>query len=104
MSYIFIIDSPVNLNIQKDTTVHLMKEFMRQEKEIFCCGINDLTIIEQNEVIFSCNKIKKISNNIDLEKSTTNNAKDFKTIFVRTYSFCCAKFVFSARQSNDEPI
>ena len=71
MSYIFIIDSPANLNIQKDTTVHLMKEFIRQEKEIFCCGINDLTINEQNEVIFSCNKIKKISNKIDLEKSTT---------------------------------
>ena len=53
MSYIFIIDSPANLNIQKDTTVHLMKEFMRQDKEIFCCGINDLTINEQNEVIFS---------------------------------------------------
>ena len=52
MSYIFIIDSPANLNIQKDTTVHLMKEFMRQDKEIFCCGINDLTINEQNEVIF----------------------------------------------------
>ena len=83
MSYIFIIDSPANLIIQKDTTVHLMKEFMRQDKEIFCCGINDLTINEQNEVIFSCNKIKKISNKIDLEKSTTNNAKDFKTIFVR---------------------
>lgn len=83
MSYIFIIDSPANLNIQKDTTVHLMKEFMRQDKEIFCCGINDLTIDEQNEVIFSCNKIKKISNKIKLEKSTINNAKDFKTIFVR---------------------
>ena len=27
MSYIFIIDSPANLIIQKDTTVHLMKEF-----------------------------------------------------------------------------
>jgi glutathione synthase len=83
MSYIFIIDSPANLNIQKDTTVHLMKEFMRQDKEIFCCGINDLTIDEQNEVIFSCNKINKISNKIELEKSTINNAKDFKTIFVR---------------------
>ena len=60
MSYIFIIDKPENLKIQKDTTVHLMKEFIRQEKEIFCCGINDLTIDEHNEVIFSCNKIKKI--------------------------------------------
>lgn len=83
MSYIFIIDSPANLNIQKDTTVHLMKEFIRQEKEIFCCGIKDLNMNEQNEVIFRCNKINKISNKIDLEKSTTKNARDFKTVFVR---------------------
>ena len=52
MSYIFIIDKPENLKIQKDTTVHLMKEFIRQEKEIFCCGINDLAI-EYNQLFFS---------------------------------------------------
>lgn len=83
MSYIFIIDKPENLKIRKDTTIHLMKEFIRQEKEIFCCGINDLTIDEHNEVIFSCNKIKKINNKIDLEQSIIKNAKYFKTIFVR---------------------
>ncbi len=83
MSYIFIIDRPANLKINKDTSVHLMKEFIRQEKEIFCCGIEDLTVNEQNEVIFSCNKIKKINDKIDLEKPTIKNAKDFKTIFVR---------------------
>ena len=76
MSYIFIIDSPANLNIQKDTTVHLMKEFMRQEKEIFCCGINDLTINEQNEVIFSCNKIKEINDEIDLENLVENDPSE----------------------------
>lgn len=83
MSYLFIIDEPSNLKIQKDTTVHLMKEFMMQGRIIFCCGISDLIIDENNEVKFLCKRIIKINDKLELEGLMVKNAANFKKIWVR---------------------
>ncbi len=83
MSYLFIIDEPSSLKIQKDTTVHLMKEFIKQERIIFCCGISELIIDENNEIKFLCNRIKKINDKLELEGLMVKNAANFKKIWVR---------------------
>lgn len=83
MSFLFIIDKPTVLKIQKDTTVHLMKEFLKQEKEIFFCEMNNLTINQNNLVKFNCNRIKKIVDEIEYDQPKIMSGQDFKKIWMR---------------------
>ncbi len=83
MSYLFIIDDPLSLKIKKDTSLHIMKEFIRQKKEIYCCGINDLSINENNKTEVFCSRVINIAKKINIEDKMLKDAKQFHTIFVR---------------------
>ena len=83
MSYLFIIDEACSLNIAKDTSVQLIKEFINQKKDVYCCEIHNLSIDNGMRGNVLCSLINSIGTQINLAEQKMVLASKFKKIFVR---------------------
>ncbi|MBT6140754.1 MAG: glutathione synthase [Nitrosomonadales bacterium] len=83
MSYLFILDQVSSLNIKKDTSIQLIKEFIRQKKEIYCCEINDLSIGADSKGMALCGLVNNISTQINHNEKKSILTSNFKKVFVR---------------------
>lgn len=83
MSYLFIIDEACSLNIPKDTSVQLIKEFISQKKDVYCCEIHNLSIDNGMRGNVLCSLINSIGTQINLAEQKMVLASKFKKIFVR---------------------
>jgi len=83
MSYLFIIDKACSLNIPKDTSVQLIKEFINQKKDVYCCEIHNLSIDNGMRGNVLCSLINSIGTQINLAEQKMVLASKFKKIFVR---------------------
>ena len=83
MSYLFIIDPPEKLNFKKDTSIYLIKTFLKNNKKVFFTTKKNITLKTNGAITVNAFKIKNIKDSFMISSTEKKLISFFKKIFIR---------------------
>ena len=83
MNYLFIIDPIEQLKIKKDTSLFLMRTFLKKKLNVYFATPSGISLKETGNLYAEVFKIKKITDKVMYDKCEKKSLKFFKKIFIR---------------------
>ncbi len=83
MNYLFIIDPIEQLKIKKDTSLFLMKTFLKKKLNVYFATPGGISLKETGNLSAEVFKIKKITDKVMYDECEKKSLNFFKKIFIR---------------------
>ena len=83
MNYLFIIDPPENLKVKKDTSIFVMKAFLKKDVGVFYTTKKNFTLNSNGSITVHAHKIKNINESVIASDPKKILISFFKKVFIR---------------------
>ena len=83
MNYLFIIDPPENLKVKKDTSIFVMKAFLKKDVGVFYTTKKNFTLNSNGSITVPAHKIKNINESVIASDPKKILISFFKKVFIR---------------------
>ena len=109
MNYLFIIDPPEKLNFKKDTSIFLMKTFLKNKMEVYYTTQKNISLKSNGSITANVNRINSINENLIASDKESKSLSFFKKIFIRldppfNEDYLNLTYLLNHRRDRDEKI